>query len=236
MSSLLSFALTFVGVIIARNIPLLGAAFDLLIVTGVHEISHALVGNLGGQFSVPTPMGLTVTYSAQRSILLSLFFLGISSSLLFFCYQRHSIIFIRFLSVLVVLQVIFSFFLSDRLFEQIFIWAGCGGELLVAAFLVGLFFYRMPERFRWNVNRYIFLFAGFFSLLAASKRWIDSLFEPKNIPWGSIWQGFGPDGDLTRLHNEFGWSEDFIVYSYLITMALSWSYVGVHLLFFSKNR
>jgi hypothetical protein len=98
------------------------------------------------------------------------------------------------------------------------IWGGGGGDFIVSTFFILGFYFRLPDRLRWDFFRFPVLFIGVYCFVSSYEMWLDISSAALELPFGS----FGGDrsdtgGDLNRLHNEFGWSDAKIIKSFLGT-------------------
>jgi hypothetical protein len=82
-------------------------------------------------------------------------------------------------------------------------WSGCGGEFAWSTLLVVSFYYRLPDRLRWDFVRFLALGAGAFALVHAFTFWHGVSAQPGDLPMGSALGGQDdPNGDMNKL---IGW-------------------------------
>ena len=209
-------------------VPILEYAFQLLVVLNAHESGHAVAANLGGQFTVPTPLGAAVSFTSSRSFLFAAAEAGALYALLHYARKNSYVFFFWFAAAGLAFIPVIHFLLSDSAFTQLTIWSGLGGEMFWAALLACTFFYRFPPRLEWKKNRFVILPLAMCLLYTGTIRWTASIHDYDKMPWGGLWQGFAIDGDLNRLRDEFGWTPWAILQSYLSTAAICWTIVIGH--------
>jgi hypothetical protein len=94
-------------------------------------------------------------------------------------------------------------------------FGGVGGEFYLAAAMMGAFYFRFPEKFRWGVCRYGFLFIGAGSFFETYHFWSRVKRGLEGIPYGTMINGEeDAGGDMNGLHDEFGWSQSEIIRTY----------------------
>jgi hypothetical protein len=98
-------------------------------------------------------------------------------------------------------------------------FGGLGGECVIAALLIALYFHPLPRAARWPAYRGLFLFIGACVLFSSLRRWRDADADFTNVPWGAFWGG---DGDVEAMISG-GWTVNVLVKSYL---RLVWVCVG----------
>jgi hypothetical protein len=94
-------------------------------------------------------------------------------------------------------------------------FGGVGGEFYLSAVLMALFYFQFPEKFKWSLCRYFFLFLGASSFLNIYFFWRQVKRGNESIPWGSMIQGEEDGGgDMNILRDDYHWSNHDIVGTY----------------------
>ncbi len=180
----------------------------------IHEFGHATIGWMTGHRALPLPIGWT-PISPEKSWFVYggvLFLLG----LLFGAGWRERKIWpMIFAAALAALQAFMTWKLPEPTAEMWISFCGVGGEFYLSAAMVGLFYFRLPQKFRWGGGRYFFLFIGAGSFFQTFTLWWKIYRGEEGIPYGSMIHGEeDAGGDMNGLHGEFGWSQHDIVYTY----------------------
>ncbi len=192
-----------------------------------HEFGHAFAAWLGGRSAVPIPYGFT-WWGNQRctsiiQIFIILWLLGVLAA-----YRTRSLTLAIIFASLFIFQLRMSFFITESQLEEIMIASGLAGEVILGCVLVGAFVYTLPKVLRWDFWRFPALFVGSILLSHSGVLWLGIKMGRLPIPWGSAMGGEGRNGDLQRLHDSFGWTENFIVKKYATVVILSLAWVVVH--------
>ncbi len=180
----------------------------------IHELGHATVAWLSGYRALPLPFGWT-SISSDRSTfvyLVIVFLLG----LLFVSGKRERKRWPMVLAiVLAVLQAYMTWGLSERSFDLLFVFGGVGGEFYLSTLLIVGFYFKLPDRLRWDFWRSVALFMAASTFCHAFWQWhlIDRGLQ--DIPWGTMLFGSGDaGGDMNRLNFDHGWSAARIMSTY----------------------
>lgn len=180
----------------------------------IHEFGHATIGWMTGHRALPLPLGWTPIASEQSLFVYFgiLFLLG----LMFVAGWRERKRWPMFLAVaLAGLQAYMTWRLPPDTAKMWIDFGGVGGEFYLSAAMVGLFYFRFPEKFRWGVCRYVFLFIGAGSFFFTFAMWQRIRRGDEGIPYGSMINGEDDaGGDMNGLHDEWGWSQSEIIHTY----------------------
>ncbi|MEM9568512.1 MAG: hypothetical protein AAF974_09420 [Cyanobacteria bacterium P01_E01_bin.34] len=180
----------------------------------IHELGHATVAWLAGYRALPLPFGWT-SISSDRSTFV---YLGIAFllGLLFVSGKRERKRWPMVLAiVLAVLQAFMTWGLSERSFDLLFVFGGVGGEFYLSTLLIVCFYFKLPDRLRWDFWRFVALFVAASTFCHAFWQWhlIDRGLQ--DIPWGTMLFGSGDaGGDMNRLNFDHGWSAARIMSTY----------------------
>ena len=192
-----------------------------------HEFGHAIIFWLNSQVAIPS-FGVTATLQQTGSWFTFICFLAL------LCWairigriKNYTVLFFGGIGFAILLCLV-SVFFSRRVVDELSLYAGLGGEIYLGVMAMLLFYARLPERFRWHINRYVFLVIGAISYASAGSLWIGIRAHREELPMGSLFEfggAFstegGSDGDLDRLMREMGWSSDLIVNVYFRTFWVS---------------
>jgi hypothetical protein len=180
----------------------------------IHEFGHATVAWMTGRQATPLPIGWT-NIGHERSdwvyggVLLLLAFLVAAG-------VRERKIWPVILGVgLAVAQAWMTWVLPAHRAPLWLAFGGVGGECVLAAAMMGLFYFQLPEKFRWGGCRYVFLFIGAGSFFETYLFWKRVKRGEEGIPYGSMVNGEDDaGGDMNVLHDDFHWTQHDIIHTY----------------------
>jgi len=180
----------------------------------MHELGHATVAWLSGRRALPLPIGWT-SVEPQKSILVYLgvlFLLGV----LFVAGWKERKIGPMLIAVAVLpLQFYLSWVMPEHRTDFWFSFGGVGGEFYLSAACMAVFYFHLPEKFKWSICRYVFLFIGASSFLNIFLFWRQVKRGTEGIPWGSMVNGEeDAGGDMNILRDDYGWSNHRIIDTY----------------------
>lgn len=179
----------------------------------IHEFGHATVAWLSGYRALPLPIGWT-SISAEKSNFVYcgvLFLLGV----LFVSGMRERKIVPMLAAVaLAIVQYGMTWKLPEHRAEVWRAFSGVGGEFYLSAAMVGVFFFRLPEKFRWGVCRYLFLFLGAGAFFKSWVLWRRIKRGEEGIPYGSMIHGDEDAGGDMNILREHGWTQRQIIHTY----------------------
>lgn len=180
----------------------------------IHEFGHATVAWMSGYKALPLPLGWTTISPTKETFvywgilfLLSVFFVA--------GWKERRVWPLVLAPVIAAAQWWMGWKVPDWRTEMWNDFGGVGGEFYLSALMVGAFFLNLPEKFRWGTCRYLFLFVGAGCFLESYHMWQEIAAGRKDIPWGSMIHG-GDDegGDMSKLHQGWGWPREKIIQSY----------------------
>lgn len=180
----------------------------------VHEFGHATVAWLRGYRAIPLPFGWT-SYIPERS----LFVYGgilVLLALLFWTARQERLRWLQGFTVLAaILQFYMTWQLSERQFGELMAFSGIGGEFYLSALMLVGFYFRLPDRWRWDFYRYPLLVLAAVAFWKNYWRWHRIALGVEQIPFGSLLGGEGDaNGDMNQLLDGYGWSVERIVTTY----------------------
>lgn len=180
-----------------------------------HELGHALPAWLSGRMAVPLPCGFTF-WSEETSPLTHLLVLAFSASLVVLGLRER-----RYFSVVIavcieLLHFVFSVVLTESATMRLVLLDGCAGEMWIAGFVLVSFYFRAPDRFRWDFFRFLFVVPAAITLVDSLHMWIAVRSGVEAAPVGSIMGTVGDGtGDLERLMNDHGYALEALVRGYV---------------------
>jgi len=180
----------------------------------LHELGHATIAWFFGYYAIPLPF-VTVTFTHDKSLAVSfVLFAALAGA----CYlgvrtKRPYLLWVGGLGL--ALQAACTWLLSHRFGGAWLAFAGVAGEFVYSALLCVSFYYRLPDRARWDFFRYLALFFGAFGLVLAMTRWQGVARDLSLLPIGSALGGRSdPHGDMNELLG-YGWTARGIARAYV---------------------
>lgn len=205
--------IAFVVALMVNNIGWL-QLFHLPLHIWIHEFGHATVAWWSGHRALPLPFGWTsISLQEDPFVYFGILFL---LSLLFGSGWKERILWPKVLAiVLALLQFYMTWIMPNRTKEMLFVFGGIGGEFYLSTFLIACFYFRFPDRWRWDFWRFVVLGIAASSLWKSFWQWHTIQLGLAQIPWGTLFGGQGDaGGDMNRLNYDFGWSADQIIQTY----------------------
>ena len=180
----------------------------------MHEFGHATVAWLSGRRALPLPIGWT-NVMPEKSLFVYLgvlFLLGV----LFVAGWKERKIWPMLIAVAVLpLQFYLSWVMPEHRTDFWFSFGGVGGEFYLSAACMAVFYFHLPEKFKWSICRYVFLFIGASSFLNIFLFWRQVKRGTEGIPWGSMVNGEeDAGGDMNILRDDYAWSNHRIIDTY----------------------
>jgi hypothetical protein len=180
----------------------------------IHEFGHATAAWMTGRRALPLPIGWT-PIGPERSTFVYfgvLFLLAV----FFVAGAKEKKIVPMLLAVgLALAQYVMTWRWPEQIGYKWSIFAGVGGEFYLSALMMGLFYFRLPQKFRWGGCRYFFLFIGGAGFYRIWTFWQQVKHGTEGIPYGSMVGGEEDEGgDMNILHGDFDWSQHDIVRTY----------------------
>jgi hypothetical protein len=177
-----------------------------------HELGHASVAWLSGRAALPLPFGLTF-WKEQRSLFTGscvVFLLGL---LLVYAVRERRPFGVLLGGFLSAAFVALALVLSVDASRELILLGGLSGELVLTSLSMVAFYFRLPDRLRWDFFRFLLLLPASGCWLAALRLWFGVWRGTRALPMGSI-IGTDGSGDLDRLIAEYGHDERSIAAGY----------------------
>jgi hypothetical protein len=213
------------------------AQFALYLATvQIHEFGHAFMAWLSGRRALPLFIGWT-NVNPERSLLVYACFAFLIGVTIWKSCQHRAWYLAGVGVVLLLFQAWFTFRLDMDQFEALMVWGGVGGEFWISTLLVIAFYFKMPDKVRWDFFRYIGLFVGAYTFLRSYLLWRQISNREASVPWGTMWGGeTDAGGDMNRLTEDFGWSDHQLIRSYMRTAHFClFGMVGTYLAFLAHS-
>ncbi len=180
----------------------------------IHEFGHATAAWLTGKRALPLPIGWT-NIGDEKSYFVYFGILGLLGLLAVAGWRERKFWPVLFAVALAVLQGYMTWILPPERARLWIVFGGCGGQFYLSALLVALFYFEFPEKFKWGVCRYVFLFIGASSFCDTYTFWKKVQHGAVPLPYGSMVNGEeDASGDLDTLSADFGWSDRQIIATY----------------------
>jgi hypothetical protein len=198
----------------------------------VHEFGHATVAWLTGRRALPLPFGWT-NISEHRSAFVCFGLLFLFAVLFIVGARERKIFPVAAAVVLAFAQFVMTWRWPENIGYKWSVFAGVGGEFYLSAATMALFYFRLPQKMRWGVCRYFFLFIGAGSFFRIWSFWQKVKRGEEGIPYGSMIGGEDDEGgDMNILHDDFDWSQHDIVNNYhRLGTACLWALAIVYVFF-----
>jgi hypothetical protein len=182
--------------------------------TWMHEFGHATAAWLSGRRALPLPIGWT-NVMPEKSLFVYLgvvFLFGV----MFVAGWRERKIWPMLIAVAVLpLQFYMSWLMPEHRTDFWFSFCGVGGEFYLSTACMVAFYFHLPEKFKWSICRYVFLFIGASSFLHIWLFWRQVKHGTEGIPWGSMVNGEDDTGgDMNILRDDYGWNNHRIIDTY----------------------
>lgn len=179
-----------------------------------HELGHAIPAWLSGRIAVPLPCGFTF-WREETSVLAHLLVLGFSATLAFHGLRERRYFGVAVAIGIELLHLVLGLLLSDSATMRFILLDGCAAELWLSGFVVLAFYFRAPDRFRWDFFRFLFVPPAMIALVDATRMWHAVETGSEQAPVGSILGTVGDgSGDLERLMDVHGLALSSIVRGY----------------------
>lgn len=202
----------------------------------VHELGHAVTAWLSGRMAVPLPMG--ITFWSRPSLFVSLLVSAVLVGYGVMAWRERRMFAVGTAVALLTLQACLSWIVSDSISEMWVTFGGIGGELLISTFVVVAFYYRAPDRLRWDFWRFVLLLPAASAFTMQVLLWERAASDATQIPMGSALSATRDgSGDLEKLVQVYGWTVERIVESYRLLAFLCLVVIVLHyVVFFVRTR
>jgi hypothetical protein len=201
-----------------------------------HELGHSLIFWLSGRAATPLALGPGLGWASGK----------LEQSWWVFCcftflvgvigasgIKHKSPGLIGLAAALLVSEIYFTFIASLDTWDAIMIYAGIGGEFVFGTLLTIGFYYRLPDKLRWDFFRFPALVIGLYTYGKAALLWHRVKIGAASIPFGTFLKAGDEGGDMNRLVHGHGWSEQALVGVYLTTALVCGLTILVHYLLFA---
>ncbi|MBC7173480.1 MAG: hypothetical protein H5U40_13655, partial [Polyangiaceae bacterium] len=204
-------------------ILLTSTAFGRLLVfpvqIGFHELGHAIPSWLSSRAALPLPCGITFTRE-EPTFFTGASFVFLLAVLAYAGHREKRPYAVAVAGALFAAWAFFTLVLGAERTREIMLLGGIAGELVLSAFVVASFYFRAPDRLRWDFFRIVALPLATVSFVGTTRLWLEIAGGRAGMPMGSLFGSHGDgSGDLDRLIAEFDWTESGLVRFYLAIAA-----------------
>jgi hypothetical protein len=177
-----------------------------------HELGHASVAWLSGRAALPLPFGFTF-WKEERSLFTGSCVVFLLALLLVYAVREKRPFGVLLGGFLSAAFVALALVLSVDASRELILLGGLSGELVLTSLAMVAFYFRLPDRLRWDFFRFLLLLPASGCWLAALRLWFGVWRGTRALPMGSI-IGTDGSGDLDRLIAEYGHDERSIAAGY----------------------
>ncbi len=183
--------------------------------TWIHEFGHATVAWLSGHRALPLPIGWT-NIAPEKSLFVYGGVLFLAGVLAIAGWRERKPVAVGAAIVIAGMQALFTWAVPEREAQMWITFGGVGGEFYLSALMIGAFYFELPDKFKWRICRWIFLFIGAASFSQTYVFWRAVSNHREMIPWGSMIGGEeDANGDMDTLRDDYHWSEHTIISTYM---------------------
>jgi hypothetical protein len=190
----------------------------------VHECGHAIAAWLSGVVAIPT-LWKTIMFSESRGVAAPLLVAGALLWLITRGAQLHRPFEVRLGLALFALQIICTLLLPFHSARALISFAGDGGAMVLAVFLMSSFYARSDSHLVVGWLRWGFLVIGAATFVDIFSTWWVARNDPDAIPFGEI-EGVGLS-DPSKLSEQHGWPASTIIGRYLMLGAICFIVLGI---------
>lgn len=166
---------------------------DLFLTVRLHELGHAVIIWQGSQIALPfalvLPFVAFTPYLGSQSYFLSLITIGILFYIVRSCWKERTYFGIFLSGIYFLFFIYFTFLCPQDQWRVRASWGGIAGEIYLGMILIIGFYYRLPDKLRWDFFRFPFLVLGAYSFASSSWRWFNISHGLEKIPYGSLVEG-----------------------------------------------
>lgn len=179
----------------------------------IHEFGHSTVAWFSGYQASPLPIGWTnVGLEKSNFVYVGVLFL---LAVFFWAGWRERKAWPMIIAAaLAPLQFYMTWKLPAYQYDIWMAFSGVGGEFVLSTCFILAFFLDFPEKFKWDLCKYLFLFLGAATFWQAFTLWHDIGAGRESIPWGTLVHGGGDEGGDMNILTQYGWTPYQIVTRY----------------------
>ncbi len=181
----------------------------------VHELGHALTAWLCGFFAIPT-LWKTLMWE-ERGFVAPLVLAGGIAYLMVRAWRADKPLFVAFGAAVLLVQAVGTLGISERTAEMLVTFGGDGMGIVLAAALMGTFFFGKDTQLYKGWTRWGLLAIGAAAFSDMSATWLSAIRNRDAIPFGEI-EGVGLS-DPMKLIEDYGWPTQVLVRRY-VTVAV----------------
>ena len=177
----------------------------------MHEFGHATAAWLTGRKALPLPFGWTPVEDEYSHFVY--FGLLLLFGIHFVAGWKERKVWAMILAVAFAAAQYYQTWQLSA-YRQEFWWGGfggVGGEFYLSTLLMLVFYFQLPEKFKWGACRHVVFFLAAAVFIQTYRLWGDVYHGLEDIPYGSMINGEDdPGGDMNRLVDDYGWTQSMI--------------------------
>ncbi len=194
----------------------------------IHEMGHWSAAILGGRWAFFVPYVLTFV-GQDLSVFVAAAVFAAAAWLGRYFYQEGCRGFATLCGLVIVGQVALTLVASADQWRMWTVFWGCGGEVVLSALMVVTYYYRMPDRLRWDFWRWPVFLLGtqcFFENILFWQRVSPDLREL--LGGDAVGQSREYDQDMVRLVHDWHWAPGALIAAYRGLCLLGLAAVTLH--------
>jgi hypothetical protein len=180
----------------------------------LHEFGHATMAWLSGYRALPLPIGWTnIVPEKSNFVYFGIIFLAGVFAVAGWKERKAWPIVLT--AVLLPIQFYLTWKMPEHRTDMWIKFAGIGGEFVLGALVMAMFFVHLPDKFKWGWTRYFFFMLAAVCFTGSYQKWRDIQRGDDEIPYGSAIHGEDDEnGDMNALRHEYRWKEWEITRAY----------------------
>ena len=182
----------------------------------VHEMGHAVSAWFSGFAAMPTLWFTTV--AEERGFGTAALLLGLLGFLVFRAWRAENYVLVALGGALIVVQGVCTLGIKAKTAEMLIVFGGDGVGMILAAALMGSFFFGKGSDIYKGGLRWGFLAIGTAAFVDIFSLWFAARRDSGKIPFGE--QEGRVQSDATRLVDDFDWTADQMVRRYVVLGAV----------------
>jgi Zn-finger nucleic acid-binding protein len=198
-----------------------------------HEVGHAIPAWLSSRAALPLPFGFTFWRedSSWFTALCVLFLIGVLGVTSFREKRPYGVVAAVVLALFWAYQTLY---LDPYASIGWVLFGGLLGELVLSTVAIVSFYYRAPDRLRWDFWRYIVLLPAACVFASSFAMWVRIDMGAQALPLGSIIGAPGDGtGDIERMIAGYGWTGETLTTTYRTIGTVCLLVIALHYAFFA---
>lgn len=180
----------------------------------LHEFGHATMAWLSGYRALPLPIGWT-NIEPEKSSFVYFGIIFLAGVFAVAGWKERKVWPLVLTAILLPVQYCLTWKMPEYRTDMWIKFAGIGGEFVLGALVMALFFVHLPDKFKWGWTRYFFFMLAAVCFTGSYQKWRDIQRGTDEIPYGSAIHGEDDEnGDMNALRHEYRWKEWEITRAY----------------------